>query len=68
MKKFLAIVAIASLAVACGGKSEKKETTDTVTNKDTVTVTPPVNTDTVTVTPPSDTATKPMADTTVKPK
>ncbi len=32
MKKFLAIVAIASFAVACNSSSDKKETTDSVTN------------------------------------
>ena len=31
MKKFLAIVAIASFAVACNNSSEKTETTDSVT-------------------------------------
>jgi hypothetical protein len=33
MKKFLAIIAIASFAVACNSSSEKKETTDSLTNK-----------------------------------
>lgn len=32
MKKFLAIVAIASLAVACNNSGEKKKTEDSVTN------------------------------------
>ncbi len=32
MKKFLAIIAIASFAVACNNGSEKKETTDSATN------------------------------------
>ena len=56
MKKFLAIIAIASFAVACNSKSEKKETTDTSTVA-------PVDT-TVTVAP-IDTTMKPV-DTTSK--
>jgi hypothetical protein len=32
MKKFLAIIAIASFAVACNNSSEKKDTTDSATN------------------------------------
>ncbi len=32
MKKFLAIIAIASFAVACNGSGEKKETTDSAMN------------------------------------
>ena len=47
MKKFLAIIAIASLAVACKGKSEKTNTTDTTTvapSVDTITTVPPIDT------------------------
>ena len=32
MKKFLAIIAIASFAVACNGSGDAKSTTDSVTN------------------------------------
>lgn len=32
MKKFLAIIAIASFAVACNNSGESKETTDSATN------------------------------------
>jgi len=54
MKKFLAIVAIASLAVACNNNSESKKTTDpTTVTTDTTTVAPPP--------PPADTTTPPPA-------
>lgn len=63
MKKFLAVIAIASFAVACNNKSEKKETKDstTVAPLDTTTTVTPMDT---TTTMPADT-TKP-ADTTHK--
>lgn len=66
MKKFLAIIAIASFAVACNSKSEKTETTDssTVAPVDTTTVVTPI--DTTTVVTPADT-TK-AADTTKNPQ
>ena len=62
MKKFLAVIAIASLAVACNNKSENKETKDstTVAPLDTTTVVTPVDTTTVVV--PVDT-TKKSSDT-----
>ena len=56
MKKFLAIIAIASFAVACNNSSEKKETTDSVTVVDSPVVNPPV-VDTP-MTTPSDTLNK----------
>jgi len=56
MKKFLAIVAIASFAVACNNGSEKKETADT-------TVVAPADTNAA---PKMDTATTAPADTTAK--
>ena len=63
MKKFLAIIAIASFAVACNNNGEKKETTDTpAVTVDTTT--PPV-VDTTVPAPVADT-TKPAADTTHK--
>jgi hypothetical protein len=67
MKKFLAVIAIASFAVACNSKSEKKETTDssTVAPVDTTTTTVPVTPlDTTTTVTPTDTTKK--ADTTHK--
>jgi len=54
MKKFLAIIAIASFAVACNSKGEKKEGTDTTKTVVTDTVTTVTKTDT-TVTAPGDT-------------
>ncbi len=60
MKKFLAVIAIASFAVACNSSSEKKETIDT-----TITVAPVDNTTVVT---PMDTTTKMAIDTTGKSK
>lgn len=64
MKKFLAIVAIASLAVACKGKGEKKEGE----TKDTTAVVAPVTPDTTAPAPaPADTtAPAPAKDTTSK--
>ena len=59
MKKFLAIIAIASFAVACNGSGEKKEGTDT-----TVVVTPAG--DTATTVTKMDTTTKTPGDTTIK--
>ena len=59
MKKFLAVIAIASFAVACNNKSEKKET------KDSTTVAPVDTTTTVPVTPVDTTTTMPV-DTTKK--
>lgn len=56
MKKFLAIVAIASLAVACNNSGDKKETTDTTTVKG----------DTVVTTTTMDTNLKGDGDTTIK--
>ena len=58
MKKFLAVIAIASLAVACNNKAEKKEGTDTTT-----TVT---GGDTVTTVTNMDTTVKNAGDTTIK--
>ncbi|MFZ1858946.1 MAG: hypothetical protein WAU29_16400 [Chitinophagaceae bacterium] len=56
MKKFLAIIAIASFAVACNNSSEKKEGADTtkteVPGTDTVTT---ITTNDTTVTAPGDT-------------
>jgi len=59
MKKFLAIVAIASLTVACGGKGEKKEGADTAT---TVTT----GGDTATTVTKTDTTVGNPGDTTIK--
>jgi len=59
MKKFLAIVAIASLAVACNNSSDKKTDKDT-----TVTVAP--TGDTVTTVTTMDTTNKGGGDTTIK--
>lgn len=59
MKKFLAVIAIASFAVACNNKGEKKEGTDTTT-----TVTP--GKDTVTTVTTSDTTVKNAGDTTIQ--
>lgn len=58
MKKFLAIVAIASLAVACNSNADKKDNKDT-----TVTVTP--GGDTVTKVTDIDTTDKGGGDTTI---
>jgi hypothetical protein len=55
MKKFLAIIAIASLTVACNNNADKKEGTDTttvVTNGDTATTVTNIDT---TVSNPGDT-------------
>ena len=59
MKKFLAIIAIASFAVACNGSGEKKEGTDTAT------VVTPMG-DTATTVTTMDTTTKTAGDTTIK--
>jgi hypothetical protein len=59
MKKFLAIVAIASLAVACNNSGEKKEGSDT-------TKTVVTGSDTVTKVTTSDTTVKSAGDTTIK--
>lgn len=59
MKKFLAIIAIASFAVACNGSGEKKEGTDTTT-----VVTP--TGDTATTVTNTDTTVKAAGDTTIK--
>lgn len=59
MKKFLAIIAIASFAVACNNSGEKKEGSDTTTKV--------VNsTDTITTVTNSDTTVKTPGDTTIK--
>ncbi len=58
MKKFLAIIAIASFAVACNNNGEKKEGTDTTTKV--------VGTDTVTTVTNTDTTVKVAGDTTIK--
>ncbi len=59
MKKFLAIIAIASFAVACNNNAEKKEGTDTTTKV--------VNSsDTVTTVTNTDTTVKEPGDTTIK--
>ena len=57
MKKFLAIIAIASFAVACNNKAEK------TTTEDTTSVVTPVDTTTPLV---IDTTTAPVLDTTSK--
>ena len=64
MKKFLAVIAIASLAVACNNKGEKKEGTDTTTTVTNTgdTATTVTNTDT-TVKNPGDTTIKKTTDT-----
>ncbi|MEO7923936.1 MAG: hypothetical protein ABIR30_09670 [Chitinophagaceae bacterium] len=59
MKKFLAVIAIASFAVACNNGSEKKEGTDTTT-----TVIP--GSDTVTTVTTNDTTVKTPGDTVIK--
>jgi len=59
MKKFLAVIAIASFAVACNNSSEKKEGTDTTT-----VVTP--GGDTATTVTNTDTSVKTPGDTTIK--
>jgi hypothetical protein len=59
MKKFLAIIAIASFAVACNNSGEKKEGTDTTT-----TVTPAG--DTATTVTNTDTTVQNAGDTTIK--
>jgi hypothetical protein len=59
MKKLLAVIAIASFAVACNNKAEKKEGTDTTT-----TVTP--SGDTATTVTNMDTTVKNAGDTTIK--
>ena len=59
MKKFLAVIAIASFAVACNNGSEKKEGTDTTT-----VVTP--TGDTATTVTNTDTTVKNPGDTTIK--
>lgn len=58
MKKFLAIIAIASFAVACNNSGEKKEGSDTAT-----TVVP--GSDTVTTVTTNDTTVKTPGDTTI---
>ncbi|MDZ4807538.1 MAG: hypothetical protein SGI96_04645 [Bacteroidota bacterium] len=59
MKKFLAIIAIASFAVACNNNGEKKEGTDTTTKV--------INSaDTVTTVTNSDTTVRQPGDTTIK--
>ncbi|HEV7781010.1 MAG TPA: hypothetical protein VGO58_07070 [Chitinophagaceae bacterium] len=58
MKKFLAIVAIASLTVACNNSGEKTETADTATKV--------VGGDTVTKVTTTDTTVKNEGDTTIK--
>ena len=59
MKKFLAIIAIASFAVACNNSGEKKTGSDTAT-----TVVP--TSDTVTTVTTNDTTVKTPGDTTIK--
>lgn len=59
MKKFLAIIAIASFAVACNNNGEKK------TDKDTATTVTPTG-DTVTKVTTNDTLNKGGGDTTIK--
>ena len=61
MKKFLAIIAIASFAVACNGSGDKTET------KDTTTVVTPAG-DTATTVTTQDTTTKTPGDTTITKK
>ena len=58
MKKFLAVIAIASLAVACNNKGEKKEGTDTTTKV--------AGGDTITTVTNTDTSVKNPGDTTIK--
>lgn len=58
MKKFLAVIAIASFAVACNNSSEKKEGTDTTTKV--------VGGDTITTVTNTDTTVKNPGDTTIK--
>lgn len=70
MKKFLAIIAIASFAVACNGSGEKKEGSDTATvvtpSGDTATTV--TNTDTTTKTPGDTTINKTVSTDTTKAK
>ena len=61
MKKFLAIIAIASFAVACNGSGDKKEGSDTTT------VVTPAG-DTATTVTNMDTTTKTPGDTTITKK
>lgn len=63
MKKFLAIIAIASFAVACNNSGEKKPTEDTTVAPVDTTTPAPVDT---TVAAPVDTTTAAPADTTKK--
>jgi PBP1b-binding outer membrane lipoprotein LpoB len=65
MKKFLAIIAIASFAVACNSSSEKKATTDSPAVKMDTAVTTPIDT---AATTPVDTAAKAPVDTAAKTK
>jgi hypothetical protein len=58
MKKFLAVLAIASLAVACNNKADKKEGSDTTTKV--------VGGDTVTKVETNDTTVRGAGDTTIK--
>ncbi len=58
MKKLLAVIAIASFAVACNNDAEKKEGSDTTTKV--------VSGDTVTTVTNMDTTVKSAGDTTIK--
>jgi hypothetical protein len=70
MKKFLAIIAIASFAVACNSGGDKTEGSDTATvvtpSGDTATTV--TNTDTTTKTPGDTTINKTVSTDTTKPK